>query len=61
MEKQILEIIKDRDDFKTVIEIKENAKGEPSISVKLRSDVGSITTVDDAVAAYKYAKKELAK
>ena len=61
MEKQILEIVKDKDDFKNVVEIKENAKGEPSVSVKIRSDGTSKETVDEAVATYKHAKEELSK
>ncbi len=61
MDKQILEIIKDKDDFQHVVEIKENAKGEPTVSVKVRSDASAATTVDNAVAAYKYAKEKLAK
>lgn len=61
MDKQILEIVKDKDDFKNVVEIKENAKGEPSVSVKVRSDGTANETVDAAIVAYKHAKEELAK
>ncbi len=62
VKEEILKIIKDKDDFKNVVEIKENAKGEPSVSVKIRSDNEEANrTVDEAVAAYKHAKEELSK
>ena len=62
MEEQILKIIKDKDDFKNVVEIKENAKGEASVSVKVRDDgTDPKGCVDSAIAAYKHAKEELAK
>ncbi len=61
MEKQILEIVKDKDDFKNVVEIKENAKGEPSVSVKIRSDATAKDTVDSAIEAYRHAKEQLSK
>ena len=38
MTSETLEIIKQKDDWKFTVEIKENAKGEPSITVKARSD-----------------------
>lgn len=38
MEKEILEIIKQHDDWEFSIEIKDNAKGEPQVAVKARSD-----------------------
>lgn len=58
---EILRIIKDKDDFKNVVEIKENAKGEPSVSVKVRDDGTVKEAVDLAVVGYKHAKEELAK
>ncbi len=61
MDKQILEIVKDKDDFKNVVEIKENAKGEPSVSVKIRSDGTAKETVDTAIEAYRHAKEQLSK
>ncbi len=61
MEQQILKIIKDKDDFKNVVEIKENAKGEPSVSVKIRGDGTGREAVDEAIKEYKHAKEELAK
>jgi len=38
MEEQILKILRDKDDFMNKVEIKENAKGEPSVSVTARGD-----------------------
>ncbi len=61
MEQQILKIIKDKDDYKNVVEIKENAKGEPTVSVKVRSDATANETVDRAIAAYNHAKEKLSK
>jgi len=62
MEEQILKIIKDKDDYKNVVEIKENAKGEPSVSIKVRDDeTDAKKTVDAAITAYKHAKTGLAK
>jgi len=58
---QILKIIRDKDDYRTVVEIKENAKGEPSVSVKVRSDDTTKSAVDEAIAEYKRAKTQLAK
>lgn len=61
MEKQVLEIIKQKDDWKFSVEIKENAKGEPSITVKARSDDTAKETGDEALAEYNRLKKELVK
>ncbi len=60
MEESILKILKDKDDFRTVVEIKENAKGEPQISVKVRDD-SMQQAVERAIDAYRTTKKELAK
>ena len=61
MEKQILEIIKDKDDWKFTVEIKENAKGEAQVSVKTRSDGTAKEAGDQALAEYNRIKKELSK
>lgn len=58
---QILKIVKDKDDYRTVVEIKENAKGEPSVAVKVRSDGTTKGAVDEAITEYKRAKTQLAK
>jgi len=54
----VLKIVKDKDDFPNVIEIKENAKGDPLVSVKVRRmDLESATK--DAVLAYNKVKEDL--
>ena len=60
MDKSILEIIKDKDDYRTVVEIKENAKGEPQISVKVRDNDGVIA-MKQSLLLYKKTKEELSK
>lgn len=61
MEKQILEIIKQKDDWKFTVEIKENAKGEPVVMVKTRSDETAKDAGEEAIKEYKRVKSELAK
>jgi len=61
MDKQILEIIKEKDDWKFTVEIKENAKGEAQVSVKTRSDGTAKEAGDQALAEYNRIKKELSK
>ena len=61
MEKQILEIIKGKDDYKNVVEIKETAKGDPIVSVKVRGDGTTEEVGNEAIKEYKRAKQELAK
>jgi len=58
---EIIRIVKDKDDFKNVIEIKENASGVPAISVKVRSDGSAKDAGDEALKEYKRMKGELAK
>ncbi len=59
MEKQVLEIIKDKDDWKFTVEIKESAKGEVQISIKTRSDDTAKEAGDQALVEYNRIKKEL--
>lgn len=61
MEESVLKIIKDKDDFRFVVEIKDNAKGEPQISVKTRGDMSAKDVGNIALAEYKRISKELAK
>lgn len=58
---EILEIIKQHDDWEFSIEIKDNAKGEPQVSVKSRSDESAKTAGEKALAEYKRLHKELKK
>jgi len=58
---EVIRIIKSKDDFKTVVEIKENASGVPAISVKVRSDVSAKDAGTEALAEYKRMKGELTK
>ena len=55
---QIVKIIKDRDDFANVIEIKDNAKGEPQVSIKVRDD-DSGKAIKLAIDGYKAIHKLL--
>ena len=61
MEKQILEIVKDKDDWKHTVEIKENAKGEAVVTVKVRSDISAKDAGEDAIKEYKRIKEDLKK
>ena len=54
-QESILKIIKDKDDFKTKVEIKENAKGEPAITVTFRDD-DPVKAVELAISTYKATK-----
>jgi len=59
MEKQLLEILKEKDDWQFTVEIKENAKGEAQVSVKTRSDGTAKDAGNEALAEYNRIKKEL--
>ena len=61
MEESILKIIKEKDDWKYSVEIKDNAKGEPCITVKTRSDESAKSAFDEAIKEYRAARKELVK
>lgn len=56
-----LTIIKSHDDWKFVAEIKDNAKGEPQISVKARSDDSAKDAGEMALVEYRRLEKELTK
>jgi len=58
---ETLEIIKQKDDWKFTVEIKENAKGEPSVTVKSRSDEAAKNAGDEAITEYNRIRAELAK
>jgi hypothetical protein len=59
MEKQILEIVKQKDDWKYTVEIKDNSKGEPAVTVKTRSDATAQEAGDLAIKEYNRIKSEL--
>lgn len=61
MTSETLEIIKQKEDWKFSVEIKENAKGEPAITVKSRSDGTAKEAGDEALAEYNRLKAELIK
>jgi len=61
MDKEILEIIKQKDDFAFVVEISETAKGDTQISVKVRTDSDVKEAGKKAQEEYLRLKKELKK
>lgn len=61
MSKEIIEIIKSHDEWKFTAEIKENAKGEPQISVKARSDESCKDAGQIALDEYNRLLKEIKK
>ena len=56
-----LQIIKEKDDYQFTVEIKQTAKGEPTVSVKTRSDSTAKEAGDMALAEYKRIIGELQK
>ena len=61
MEKQVLEILKEKDDWKFTVEIKENAKGEAQVSVKARSDGSAKYAGDEALREYERIRTHIIK
>ena len=59
MEKQVLEIIKEKDTYKISVEISENSKQEPSITIKVHTDGSAKDAVDEALKEYRRVKQEL--
>lgn len=60
MEESILKIVKDKDDYANVIEIKQNAKGETQVSVTVRDD-DLATAIKRATDGFIKTNMELAK
>ena len=56
---ETLEILKQRDDWRISVEIKQTAKGDPCITVKARSDNTAKEAGDEALAEYHRLLKEL--
>jgi len=59
MSEEVVRIIKEHDDWKHSVEIKDNAKGEPAVTVKSRSDEDLKALIDLALKEYKAGKKSL--
>lgn len=59
-EKQILEIVKQKDDYAVSVEISENSKQEPCVTIKSRSDDPE-QAVKIAVEKYNSVKESLKK
>ncbi len=60
MSTEILKVIKDKEDFGSVVEIKQNAKGETQVSVTVRDDDIDVA-IAKATEGYKKTQLELAK
>ena len=60
MNEQIIKVIKDKEDYENVVEIKDNAKGEPQVSSKARGSDAK-ETVARALKNYNDTKKGLEK
>jgi len=56
--KDILEIIKQKDEYAVSIEISENSRQEPCVTIKVRSDDGK-EAVEQAIEQYKKTKSDL--
>ena len=54
-----LHIIKQKEDWKYSVEIKETAKLEPCITIKTRSDASAKEAVAEALKVYQETVKEL--
>ena len=52
MDEQTIRIIKKRDEWRFTVEVKENSKGEPAISVKARDDDNITNAGDLAIKEY---------
>ena len=59
MDESILKIIKEKEIYKTSVEISENSKQEPAITIKVHTDESTASAVDIALKEYKRAKEEL--
>lgn len=59
MTTETLEILKQKDDWKFTVEVKQTAKGDPCVTVKARSDGTAKEAGDEALAEYHRLLKEL--
>ena len=56
---QTLRVIKEKDSYKYGVEIKENSKGEPAITVSVHTDDFLGDAIDEALIKYRQMKAEL--
>lgn len=54
-----LHIIKQKDTYRTSVEISENSKQQPSITIKVSTDESTADAVTEALEQYKAAKAGL--
>ena len=59
MTSETLQILKEKDDYQFTVEIRENSKGEPAVTIKSRSDVSPKEAGDMALVEYKRILGEL--
>ncbi len=59
MDREVLEIVKQKDDYRVSIEISENAKQEPQVTVKVRGDGSAEQAGKEAIAEYKRIREEM--
>ena len=59
MDEQIIKVIKEKDTYKTSVEISENSKGEPAVTVKVHTDVSAKDAADEALKEYRRVRAEL--
>jgi len=57
---EILKVLKDKEDFVNVVEIKQNAKGETQVAITVRDDDIDVA-IKKATEGYKKTQLELAK
>lgn len=58
-DESVLRIFKDKEDWKWSVEIKDNSKGEPAVTVKARSDTDVKDAGEEALKEYRRVHKEL--
>ena len=61
MDEQIVKIIREKDHYKYGVEIKENSKGEPAVTISVHADSNIGDAIDEALIKYRQIKSELGK
>jgi len=59
MPEEIIRVIKKRDEWRFTVEIKENVKGEPAVTVKTRDDDDITIAGNLVIKEYHRIKKEI--